>query len=77
MNKGSLTPNKKGIAGSFLMQFIDNKMYRVKIPYLEFREWIGSCSIGLVKSKGGDVTGVRVGEQEQRARVGLSLNTLS
>ena len=59
------------------MQFIDNKMYRVKIHYLVSREWIGSCSIGLVKSKGGDVSGMSEGEQEQRARVGLSLNTLS
>ena len=58
------------------MQFIDSKMYRVKLPYLVSREWIGSCSIGLVKSKGGDVSGVSVREQEQRVRVGLSLNTL-
>ena len=46
------------------MQFIDNKMYRIKISYLVSREWIGSCSIGLVKSKGGNVDGVSVGEQE-------------
>ena len=51
------------MAGSVLMQFID-KIYRVKLPYHVSREWIGSCSIGLVKSMGGDVSGVSVGEQE-------------
>ena len=45
--KGSLTPNKEGRAGSVLMQFIDSKMYSVKLLYLVSMEWIGSCSIGL------------------------------
>ena len=52
------------------MQFIDNKMYRVKIPYLVSREWIGSCSIGLVKSKGGDVSGVSVGNKNREPGLG-------
>ena len=43
-------------------------MYGIKLPYLVSREWIGSCSIGLVKSKGGDVCGKSVGGISERAQ---------
>ena len=68
--KGSLTPNEEGMAGSVLMQFIDSKMYSVKLPYLVSREWIGPCSMGLVKSKGGDVCGESVGNKRESPGLG-------